>query len=243
MAGISRSVTLTIAYIMAYFNMSMQDAYQYVKDKRPAISPNLNFMGQLVEFERHCQDNGSKDNREISKYNPTRLQETLSKRLMEKLVRSGSTVSLTGKSHVVYESSKSIDKSEPDGGRRGSSGGGPPMNGGKPFILKPLNPKKKSKKSNEPQHNNPATAPGQTNTQSPPGNNTSSNSNDVICEPTPPPPSSRPKSPSPRQVVVLSVKGEKLNLQNRRSPSPAAMSRSTSPPATDGRSSNTTQSS
>ncbi len=52
MAGVSRSVTLTIAYLMTYFGLSMQTAYQLVKDKRPAISPNLNLMGQLVGYEK-----------------------------------------------------------------------------------------------------------------------------------------------------------------------------------------------
>ena len=51
MAGISRSVTLTIAYLIRRYGLAMQSAYQYVKERRPAISPNLNFMGQLVEFE------------------------------------------------------------------------------------------------------------------------------------------------------------------------------------------------
>ena len=58
MAGISRSVTLTIAYLMKHFTMPMQAAYQYVKERRPAISPNLNFMGQLVEFETSSQQEG-----------------------------------------------------------------------------------------------------------------------------------------------------------------------------------------
>ena len=50
-AGMSRSVTFTIAYIMRHFSLPMQAAYQYVKERRPASSPNLNFMGQLVAFE------------------------------------------------------------------------------------------------------------------------------------------------------------------------------------------------
>ena len=55
MAGISRSVTITLAYLMKFHRMSMQRAYQYLKDMRPAISPNLNFMGQLIEFERSLE--------------------------------------------------------------------------------------------------------------------------------------------------------------------------------------------
>ncbi|XP_065911612.1 dual specificity protein phosphatase 10-like isoform X2 [Dysidea avara] len=55
MAGISRSVTITIAYLMKFHRMSMNRAYHYLKDMRPAISPNLNFMGQLVEFERSLE--------------------------------------------------------------------------------------------------------------------------------------------------------------------------------------------
>lgn len=55
MAGISRSVTITIAYLMKYHRMSTNRAYQYLKDMRPAISPNLNFMGQLIEFERSLE--------------------------------------------------------------------------------------------------------------------------------------------------------------------------------------------
>jgi hypothetical protein len=51
-AGVSRSPTIAVAYLMKYYPMAMSEAYKFVKTRRSIISPNLNFMGQLWEFEQ-----------------------------------------------------------------------------------------------------------------------------------------------------------------------------------------------
>lgn len=50
-AGVSRSSTIAIAYVMVRLSMTMLEAFQFVKSKRPIVAPNFNFMGQLLDFE------------------------------------------------------------------------------------------------------------------------------------------------------------------------------------------------
>ena len=57
-AGISRSATICIAYIMKTMQWDLSKAYEFVKERRPCISPNLHFMGQLLEFQKRLQESG-----------------------------------------------------------------------------------------------------------------------------------------------------------------------------------------
>jgi protein phosphatase slingshot len=51
-AGISRSATVIIAFLMKKFNWSYDEAFLFVKTKKPNIQPNIHFENQLrkVEF-------------------------------------------------------------------------------------------------------------------------------------------------------------------------------------------------
>ncbi|MEQ2159606.1 Dual specificity protein phosphatase 22-B [Goodea atripinnis] len=51
LAGVSRSVTLVVAYIMTLTGLGWQDALAAVKVVRPCANPNLGFQRQLQEFE------------------------------------------------------------------------------------------------------------------------------------------------------------------------------------------------
>jgi len=51
-AGISRSPTITIAYLMRTHNLSLQAALAHVKTQRNIVSPNLDFLVELEQYER-----------------------------------------------------------------------------------------------------------------------------------------------------------------------------------------------
>ena len=112
MAGISRSVTLTIAYLIRYFQMPMQAAYQYVKERRPAISPNLNFMGQLVEFEG-CKDNNKCESLKMNDYTPSSEQDDMSEKMKGRLSGGSSKDNTPEASRNSPEAPKLVGSDQP----------------------------------------------------------------------------------------------------------------------------------
>jgi protein-tyrosine phosphatase len=45
--GMSRSPTIVISYLMKYQNMTLREAYNHVKKRRPIVSPNMGMYGEL----------------------------------------------------------------------------------------------------------------------------------------------------------------------------------------------------
>lgn len=67
LAGVSRSVTVTLAYLMKTRTLSLNDAFTLVRDRKPDVAPNFHFMEQLHSFERKLRpagdvSSGSRDN-------------------------------------------------------------------------------------------------------------------------------------------------------------------------------------
>lgn len=50
-AGISRSSTLIMAYLIEKNSWSLNEAFTFTKSKRGCVAPNFGFLGQLQKFE------------------------------------------------------------------------------------------------------------------------------------------------------------------------------------------------
>jgi len=71
-AGVSRSATLVIAYLMKiYPAWNFKQAYEFVKSKREIISPNLSFIVQLQEFEDDLIEKRSNIHNSLMRRNST----------------------------------------------------------------------------------------------------------------------------------------------------------------------------
>jgi dual specificity MAP kinase phosphatase len=56
LAGISRSVTVMLAYLMAHRQLSLNEAYNMILKRKANIDPNFHFMHQLHSFEKQLFD-------------------------------------------------------------------------------------------------------------------------------------------------------------------------------------------
>lgn len=54
-AGVSRSASICLAYLMKHCNLSLLDAYNYLKKRRPRIKPNCGFFRQLIKYEEELR--------------------------------------------------------------------------------------------------------------------------------------------------------------------------------------------
>jgi protein-tyrosine phosphatase len=58
-AGVSRSPTLVIAYLMSRHSMTLDQAYSFVQHRRPLIKPNDGFLRQLIQYYQDALHNDS----------------------------------------------------------------------------------------------------------------------------------------------------------------------------------------
>ncbi|XP_073983499.1 dual specificity protein phosphatase 14-like isoform X2 [Rhodnius prolixus] len=52
LAGVSRSVSLCIGYLIKHKKMTLSEAYHHVHSRRPCIRPNNGFFSQLINYEK-----------------------------------------------------------------------------------------------------------------------------------------------------------------------------------------------
>ncbi|XP_066993527.1 dual specificity protein phosphatase Mpk3 [Anabrus simplex] len=62
LAGVSRSVTITVAYLMYKLSLNLNDAFNLVRSRKSNIAPNFHFMEQLYSFERELASRDSDSN-------------------------------------------------------------------------------------------------------------------------------------------------------------------------------------
>jgi hypothetical protein len=58
--GVSRSPSFVAAYLMKYFNFSLESALRFIRKSRPQVKPNEGFMNYLEKYEKSLKSNGGK---------------------------------------------------------------------------------------------------------------------------------------------------------------------------------------
>nr|XP_054766419.1 dual specificity protein phosphatase 1-like [Lytechinus pictus] len=70
-AGISRSATICLAYLMKVRQIRLEEAFEFVRSERTVISPNLAFMLQLLRFENELASSRKENTDQNSPCNHT----------------------------------------------------------------------------------------------------------------------------------------------------------------------------
>lgn len=78
-AGKSRSVTIVVAYLMKKHGMSLSQALEHVKSKRPRAAPNSGFISQLENYEKTLQGAANEDETTKFELNPILMHSNLQK--------------------------------------------------------------------------------------------------------------------------------------------------------------------
>mmetsp|Transcript_12475 Transcript_12475/g.18618 ORF Transcript_12475/g.18618 Transcript_12475/m.18618 type:complete len:222 (-) Transcript_12475:19-684(-) len=74
--GVSRSSTITIAYLMKSQKMSLIDAYNHVKTRRPVVKPKKNFLCELLQFEKELKEGSDSKGKKDEKPGEKRKKES-----------------------------------------------------------------------------------------------------------------------------------------------------------------------
>lgn len=89
LAGVSRSVTVTLAYLIQTEALSLNEAFTLVRSRKPDVSPNFHFMQQLNTFEQEIRGLSKKDSlgqqcisKPLKKHAADSLQNNLSDRVV-----------------------------------------------------------------------------------------------------------------------------------------------------------------
>lgn len=57
-AGVSRSATIVVSYLMKHKGMTFEEARNFAKSKRRCVCPNPGFVKQLQDYQRQLEENG-----------------------------------------------------------------------------------------------------------------------------------------------------------------------------------------
>ena len=67
---------------MKHLKMNVDRAYEYVKKCRPEISPNLGFMGQLLEYQKKLEGDKKSEDIENEDEKDSQLQNPISQKII-----------------------------------------------------------------------------------------------------------------------------------------------------------------